>query len=73
MTAIVGSRLEALVIARLETAGKKPPPPGALMKALRRFAPRDLTDAQWRQTIDGALDALRAAGAIDARWHVQAG
>lgn len=73
MTAIAAARLEALVIARLETAGTKPPGPAALVKALRRFAPRDLTDAQWRQTIDGVLDALRAAGTIDARWRAQEG
>lgn len=71
--ALLGARLEALVLARLETAGKQPIGPAALMKALRPFAPRQLTDAEWRQALDGAIEALRAAGAIDDRGRAQAG
>lgn len=70
---LVGERLEALVIARLETAGKKPIGPAGLVKSLRPFAPRELTDAQWRQTIDSVIEALRAAGTIDDRWRPEAG
>jgi hypothetical protein len=73
VTALVLARLEALVLARLETAGKQPIGPAALMKALRPFAPPQLTDAEWRQALDGAIEALRAAGAIDERWRAQAG
>ncbi len=65
MTATAADRLETLVIARLANAAR-PPGPSDLVKSLRRFAPRDLTDAAWREAIAGALDGLRARELIDA-------
>jgi hypothetical protein len=73
VTALVAERLEALVIARLETMGKKPLGPATLVKSMRRFAPREQTDAQWRETILGIVDGLRGREIADAKWRIQAG
>lgn len=69
---IVAERLEALAIARLATAAK-PPRPAQLADALRRFAPRDRTDAQWRQEVDAALEGLRAGEIVDEGLRVRSG
>jgi hypothetical protein len=43
------------------------------VKPLRRFAPRDQTDAQWRQALAAAIDGLRARGVVDAALRVPPG
>jgi hypothetical protein len=65
VTAIAPDRLDTLVIARLATAGRSRRP-SELLDPLRRFSPRDLTDAQWRQVLADALEGLRARGIADA-------
>lgn len=72
MTAIAPERLDAFVIARLATAGRKPRL-AAILKPLRRFAPRDQTDAQWRQALTAAIDGLRERGVVDAALRVPPG
>jgi hypothetical protein len=63
--AIAADRLDTLVIARLATSAR-PPGLADLAKALRRFSPRELTDAQWRETIAAALAGLQARELVDA-------
>ncbi|HSK02993.1 MAG TPA: hypothetical protein VK932_17195 [Kofleriaceae bacterium] len=70
MTAIAADRLDTLVIARLATSAR-PPGVADLAKALRRFSPRDLTDAQWRETIAAALAGLQARELVDATRRAQ--
>jgi hypothetical protein len=72
VTSIATERLDAFVIARLATAGRSPRS-AAIVAPLRRFAPRDLTDAQWRQAIADAIDGLRARGVVDAALRVLPG
>jgi hypothetical protein len=70
VTAIAPDRLDTLVIARLATAAQ-PPGPSELTKTLRRFSPRDLTDAQWRETVAAALAGLQARELVDAKRRAQ--
>lgn len=70
MTAIAADRLDTLVIARLATSAR-PPGLADLAKALRRFSPRDLTDAGWRETIAAALAGLQARELVDAERRAQ--
>ena len=72
MTAIAPERLDAFVIARLATAGRRPRL-SEIVKPLRRFAPRDQTDAQWRQALAAAIDGLRERGVVDATLRVPPG
>jgi hypothetical protein len=65
MTTTDADRLDTLVLARLATSAR-PPRPSDLVKALRRFSPRDLTEAQWRDAITGALGGLQARELVDA-------
>jgi hypothetical protein len=64
VTALAADRLDTLVIGRLATSAR-PPGPADLAKALRRFSPRELTDAQWREAIAGALAGLQARELVD--------
>jgi len=72
VTAIAPERLDAFVIARLATAGRRPRL-SEIVKPLRRFAPRDQTDAQWRQALAAAIDGLRERGVVDATLRVPPG
>jgi hypothetical protein len=72
VTAIAPERLEAFVIARLATAGRKPRLV-EVVKPLRRFAPREQTDAQWQQALAAAIDGLRERGVVDAALRVPPG
>jgi hypothetical protein len=72
VTAIAPERLDAFVIARLATAGQKARL-AEIVKPLRRFAPRDQTDAQWQQSLAAAIDGLRERGIVDAALRVPPG
>jgi hypothetical protein len=58
------------VIARLASSGKRPPGVAELVKGLRRFSPRELTDAQWREVITGVLGGLQAREIVDDQRRV---
>jgi hypothetical protein len=62
---LVASRLEALVVARAGAAGRTQSA-GELMKPLARFAPAELTGAQWRDRLAEIVGDLRAQGVLDA-------
>jgi len=64
VTGLDTSRLEILVLARASTSAT-PLSPSDVTKALRRFAPTNLTDAQWHEQVQHAIDTLRGAGVLD--------
>lgn len=60
---MIPERVEALVIARVYAG--KPQRLREIANALARYAPPTITEAAWREQLEGAAQALRARGVLD--------
>jgi len=67
---VVPERLETIVLARLALGGRNAPVVAALAKLTLRYKPTTLSDAQWHEQIEGAVQRLAARGVIDGERRV---
>jgi hypothetical protein len=70
MTDPLSQRLDLLILARLATAGARPPSPRKLEDALFPFVEARLSRSEWSSRCTERLEDLRAAGEIDERRAV---
>jgi hypothetical protein len=69
MSTVLADRLETLVIARAATASG-PMSRAEMARVLRRFAPTNLTDADWVRLVDDCCSALQARNIVSARLEL---
>jgi hypothetical protein len=70
MKQVSESRLRDLIVLRLSVRAKAPPSPSDVSKTLQPLLARRLSASEWRTLFQGALEALRREGLLEAKGLV---